>query len=515
LVGDNIVTTCTRSVARLLTLAAALVFAGCGDSPSPGARADATPIADVQATAPVAQETPAAAPALPFAALTATSQADANQAIRDAGLTPPAAITPRSPTTRPARPSPSTLTLDPPRLNLGSIATGKFAIGLVTLINTGDEPIKLNQCKTSCGCTSANCPTGQMLEPGTSTEIEIRVTAGARARQINKTVTFLVEGQTPVTLPVSVEVVAYVSIAPQTIDPDVQADGKLSLKATDDQPFRILSISPALVDDIPEDEAVEHELFLNWDTWRELGQHRRVVVKIDHPEVEELSFLIRARPKVVTGNALRRQREKLLGNGVVDASVSPPQPDKQLAVAVKYGDAKVISEAIDTGLDQASRDGLLSTASRYGQVEIMQILLASGANTATKDRLGRTAVIAAVQSRKTEAVDVLLASGADVNARDLHEGTALLRAAGSFGNAQMVEALIKAGAEINAADKNGQTALMWAARWGDPSRVTLLIAAGANANARDGNGMTAMDYARNRRGEDTQQLIEIIEPHVE
>jgi ankyrin repeat protein len=112
-------------------------------------------------------------------------------------------------------------------------------------------------------------------------------------------------------------------------------------------------------------------------------------------------------------------------------------------------------------------------------------------------------------------VTVLLASGADVNARDLQEGTALLRAAGSFGNAQIVEALIEAGADVNAADKNGQTALMWAARWGDSSRVKALIAAGANANNRDSNGMTALDYARNRRGEGTEELIALIEPQVD
>ena len=476
------------------------------------------PVADVPADSPAV--TPAVAPAaepaaaeippasLPFRALTATTQVEADEAVRQASARPP--VKPRTPTTRPAS---STLTLQPARLNLGAVATGKFASGVVQLINTGDEPIKLNQCKTSCGCTSANCPTGETLEPGTTREVEVRVTAGARARQINKTVTFLVDGQTPVTLPVSVEVIAYVTVEPQTIDPDIATDGKLTLRSTDDQPFRVVSMTPALVDEISEDEALEHDLYLNWDTWREVGQHRRVVVKIDHPEVDELTFLIRAKPKTANLSAL--QRDKLRRSGVVDAPLTAPAPDKRLAVAVKYGDAKVVSEAIGTGLDQASRDSVLNTASRYGQIEIMQLLLESGANADTKDRLGRTALIAAVQSRKTEVVAVLLVNGADVNARDLQEGTALLRAAGSFGNPPMVEALIKAGADVNATDKNGQTALMWAARWGDSARVNALITAGANANVRDSNGMTALDYARNRKGEDTQKVIVSIEQHME
>ena len=87
------------------------------------------------------------------------------------------------------------------RLSLGTIATGKFARGTVLITNTGTEPITINQCKTSCGCTSTKCPKGETLSPGQSEEVEIQITAGTRARQINKTVTFVVEGQRPVTLP--------------------------------------------------------------------------------------------------------------------------------------------------------------------------------------------------------------------------------------------------------------------------------------------------------------------------
>ena len=127
----------------------------------------------------------------------------------------------------------------------------------------------------------------------------------------------------------------------------------------------------------------------------------------------------------VPGNELQRKKARLRANGVIDAPLAEPGPAQKLAVAVKYGDVKQISEAIQKGLDQSGRDELLGLAARYGQIEVMSFLLENGANTETKDKFGRTAVLAAVQSRNTEAVTSLLARGADANARDLRQGTAL------------------------------------------------------------------------------------------
>lgn len=506
----------TRTAVRPLLLTAALVVAGCGsyDNPSQTTRTSA---ASAAADTPTLADTPVAS----VPAKTADKKAPVLRTIAAARpktlAVPDTAI---SPTTRPARPAtvtaPSTLSVEPARLVLGTVSTGKYATGTVTLTNTGTEPITIDQCKTSCGCTSTNCPKGEQLQPGASTDVEIRITAGTRARQINKTVTFLVADQKAVILPVSVEVIAYVTITPQTIDPEINADGKLVLKSSDDVPFRILSVSPDVVESLGDTEALEHELFVSWETWRDLGENRRLVVNIDHPEVEQVSVLVRTRARAANRaaapNALQRQRDRLRRNGVVDQPLAEPGPVQKLAVAVKYGDVKTINEAIGTGLDQSVRDELLGRASRYGQVEVMNLLLENGANAEAKDKFGRTAVLAAVMSRNTEAVTSLLAGGAKVNARDLRQGTTLQMAAGSFGNEQMVNALVKAGADVNAVDKNGQTPLMWAARWGDAGRVELLVKAGARVDVRDDKGMTALDYARNRKGEGTRELIAIIEP---
>ena len=515
-------------IARFLVLAGVMTVAGCGsyDDPQQATKSESKPVADTQAVADAkpAAELPteiAAAPKLPVAALIAETDVDARKAIRDANL-PDTAVTARTPTTRPAAAVASTLSVEPARLSLGTIATGKFARGTVLITNTGAEPITITQCKTSCGCTSTKCPKGETLAPGQSEEVEIQITAGTRARQINKTVTFIVDGQKPVTLPVSVEVIAYVTLNPQTIDPDVNPDGKLVLTATDGQPFRIISMNPPVIEDFEDIEATEHEVYVSWEKWRELGQNRRLTINVDHPEVEKVTALVRTRPQQrarnVPGGPAGAAPGNLAGRGIVDKPLLDPTPAQTLAVAVKYGKVAEISEALGTGIDQTNRDALLNLASRYGQVEVMALLLESGASVESKDKLGRTAVLSAVQSRNAAAVDVLLAKGADVNARDAQEGTALQRAAGSFGNQAMVEALLKAGADVNAADKNGQTPLMWAARWGDSGRVQALVDGGAKLNLRDSKGMSALDYARNRRDKDVTQknkVLKIIQPVAE
>jgi len=519
------VTTFTRTIvrfpiARVLMLAGIVTVAGCGssDDSQQATGTGTTPVADAKTSAERTEI--AAAPKLPAAALIASNENDARKPIRDANLRDTTAAA-RTPTTQPAEPAASTLSVVPARLALGTIAVGKFALGTVLITNTGPEPITITQCKTSCGCTSTKCPKGETLSPGQSEEVEIQITAGTRARQINKTVTFLVDGQKPVTLPVSVDVIAYVTLNPQTIDPDVNTDGKLVLTATDGQPFRIISMNPAVIEDFEDIEATEHEVYVSWDRWRELGQNRRLTITVDHPEVETVSALVRTRPQQRARNVPNgpaRVPGNIGGRGIVDKPLMDPGPAQTLAVAVKYGKVAEISEALGTGIDQANRDALLNLASRYGQVEVISLLLENGASAEAKDKLGRTSVLSAVQSRNAEAVDVLLARGADVNARDAQQGTALQRAAGSFGNQAMVEALIKAGADVNAADKNGQTPLMWAARWGDSGRVQALVDGGANVNLRDSKGMSALDYARNRRDKDVGQknkVLQIIQPVAE
>ena len=65
-----------------------------------------------------------------------------------------------------------------PSLDLGEIATGEKGKGTVTLTNGGKAAVVLTKVQTSCGCTTANCPEGQTIEPGGTVEVSISLDGG-------------------------------------------------------------------------------------------------------------------------------------------------------------------------------------------------------------------------------------------------------------------------------------------------------------------------------------------------
>jgi ankyrin repeat protein len=499
--------------------------AGCGggyDSPSaeaesaPAAEATTTPAA-MQTAEAVQEESTATkqAPAtLSSKQLLGQEEPGAKPQVRDMSKVRSSDLQAQTP--NPSTPGPSTLTLEPARLDLGTVSTNKNATGTVRLVNNGTDPITIQECKSSCGCTSTNCPKGKELQPGESADVDIRITGGTRARKISKTVTFRVVDQQPVILPVSVQVIAYVTIEPTTIDPETVTDGKVVIKATDGQPFRITNMSPPVITEFPEEAGVEHEIFLDWDVWRELGQGRRLVFNVDHPEATQVSTIVRATPvrRAQPDNPIQRTKQRLQDDGVVDAPLEEPDPPAKAAIAVKFGQVDEIKKQLATGLNEAQRNELLNLAARHGQVEVMGALVEAGASPTATDKRGRTPLMAAVQSRKAEAIQYLIDNGAEVNARDQLQGTALLRAAGTFGNLESVHVLLSAGAEVNVQDKNGMTPLMWAARWGDAQRVEALVKAGAKVAVRDKNGKSALDWARARGGK-AEQTVEFLQPLTE
>jgi hypothetical protein len=438
--------------------------------------------------------------------LTATAAPDAPKSITVDPNAPP--------------PAPSTLKLEPEMLDLGTVGVNKFGVGSVKLTNVGTEPITLTKCQTSCGCTSTNCPTGQQLQPGESREVEIRITAGAYDRPIKKDVTFMVDGQRPVSLPVSLTVVAYVKVEPMTIDPNKNLDGKVVMRATDGVAFHITGMNPPVIEEFGTEDKLEHEVLLDWDKWRELGQQRKLVFTVSHPQVTELTMsVVSPRPPGAAPSQphqlspIQETKDNLIQRGVVQTPMDPPNAAEKLAVSVRYGDPKPCSEALAKNeLDQPSKNELLNLAARNGRVEIMLMLLEGGAEAEAKDKVGRTPLMSAVQSRNPEAINLLVQKGANVNSRDSQDGTALLRAAGTYGNAPTVVALIGAGADVNAADRNGQTPLMWAARWGDAARVEALLKAGAKLDARDAKGLSAADYARARADADAAKVAALLAP---
>ena len=486
-----------RNIPGLLCLASVLALSACGEEQGESST-DAPPATQPGSDAQSNLAPPPEGAARLASTTTQLTPGDPQLKIADPDERP------SRPTTRPYA---STVQVIPAQLDLGTVAANAKPTGTVRLVNTGDKPITITDCKTNCGCTTTRCPKGQQLAPGESTEVDVSVTAGTRARKISKTVTFLIEGQPHIRLPVNVEVISYVTIEPASLNPEKQPDGRVVLRAIDGQPFRVLSVRPDIVTSLVGDPDVEHELFVSWDRWRELGQSRRLSVTLDHPKAKTVQAYIRV--KRTTQTATTRPGPASLDR---QPEIDLPADGARFAVAIKSDDLAELKAALaEEDTTPAARDAMLGRAARYGRLEMIDALLAAGANVEAKDQRGRTPLMSAIQSRNPEVVRVLIAKGADVNARDNAEGTALFRASGPFGNAAMVDALLAAGADVNLTDRSGMTPLIWAARFGDGSRATLLIEAGADVNARDAAGLTPLDYARKRSDTRSAELVMILE----
>jgi protein-disulfide isomerase len=105
-------------------------------------------------------------------------------------------------------------------------------------------------------------------------------------------------------------------------------------------------------------------------------------------------------------------------------------------------------------------------------------LAAGGQGFDAPNEWGRTPLLAALQTRDTNAARALIAGGADVNAANRNGITPLISAT-QTGNAEAVRALLEAGALPNRRDNMGLTALDWAERRKLEPIAALLKARGA------------------------------------
>ncbi len=91
----------------------------------------------------------------------------------------------------------------PGELDLGHVAIGGSRMGSMWLVNNGERPRRVESARTSCGCATVHNFQPTTLQPGESMMIEITMTGPDKAGLTKtKYVTFHVEGQVPLRLPV-------------------------------------------------------------------------------------------------------------------------------------------------------------------------------------------------------------------------------------------------------------------------------------------------------------------------
>ena len=410
--------------------------------------------------------------------------------------------------------APQVVTLTPSTLDLGTFSTSEKGTASVTLKNTGDKAVTIERAKASCGCTTSDFQNGTVLQPGETTDISITMDGKGRARKLSKTVTFSITGYPPLRLPVVAETVAYVNLDQNPINiVEGEEFGTITLTSIDEQPFKVLSMLPAITD-LPEEAASTQELQLNWSQFWDVVQTTKLTIRLDHPLCKEITASVRltAEQRQRLNDIIKTRRA---GGELPTKDPTRPLNGDQLTQYIKAGRGEQVIQYIKDGLgkyDAVNRGGvtLLSTAAESGYPDTVVALIELGAQVERVDRVNRTPLMYAARSKNPETIQVLLDSGADIQSRDRLGNTPLSWAAG-FGTADGVQVLIDAGADANTSDSVlGYSPLTWAAGFGDADAIPILLEAGADVEVHDiAEGRTPLMHAvRTGKAKGVAALIE-------
>ncbi|NMG30635.1 ankyrin repeat domain-containing protein [Aromatoleum evansii] len=169
-----------------------------------------------------------------------------------------------------------------------------------------------------------------------------------------------------------------------------------------------------------------------------------------------------------------------------------PAPELALFLIERGADVNAAS-ADRSGIDGQSA---LMVAATGGQAAVVDALLARDAAIGARNGRGETALMAAAGGYGDAQMAIarrLLDAGAELDARSDSGSTPLIRAAGSRND--VLPLLLERGAAVNATTKNGWTALMVAAQVGNDDYVRALLARGANARVLNEDGESAASLA--------------------
>jgi len=489
-----------RHLLYLSTILALAIATGC-KKPAPDAEEvtaakQATPTAKSKASAP----TPKAKPSLDRGRIKPPSSISSGKPTADhPGGDHPKGDHPTG--DQPTEPLPQVVEASPKVLELGTFSTSEKKKGTITLTNTGDDSVTLLTARASCGCTTSDFKPNTELAPGESTDITVTMDGKGRARKLEKTVTFNIDGRPPLRLSVKGETISFVEMTP---DPIIVDDGTgtsvLTFTSRDGEPFKIISILPAIAEEIPTGAAPIQELTVDWNKFWDVVRTTKVTVRFDHPQCSEVTSTVRltAEQRKRLNDIIRARRE---GDDLPTKDPSRPLTGDQLARYLKQGrGAQVIQYIKDgkgeaTAVDRASVP-LISVAAEAGDAATVRALLELGAPYDAVDRVQRSPLMHGARSSNPEVIEVLLDAGADIESRD-QLGNGPLAWASGFGVPESVQILIDAGADTNVVDAVlGYTPLVWASGFGDAASITILLDAGADVEVHDvAEGRTPLMHA--------------------
>ncbi len=421
---------------------------------------------------------------------------------------------PKAPPIDPSNLLPQAVEASPAILDLGTFSTSEKSTGVVTLTNTADAAITILSARASCGCTTSDFQKNTVLNPGDTTDITITMDGKGKARKLSKTVTFAIDGRPPLRYEVKGESLSFVNldVDPLVIDEET-GSSTVTLTSTDGEPFKVLSILPAIVANFNEEPAATQEMIIDWDSFWDEVRTTKVTIRLDHPKCKEITTNIRlsAEQRKRLNDIIKARRA---GDDLPTKDPSRPLTGDQLARYVKAGQGKKVLKYIEDGLgkfDAVDRGGvsLLSIASQEGDAETVAGLIALGAEVSRVDRVNRTPLMYGARSKDPAVITLLIDAGGDIQARDSLGNTPLSWAAG-FGTGEIVQVFVDAGADVNTVDNVlGYTPLLWASGFGEPESIHVLLSSGADLEVHDtAEGRTPLMHAvRTGENESVAMLV--------
>ncbi len=370
---------------------------------------------------------------------------------------------------------------DPEVLDFGEMTAGIASTKKIKIFNISDQPVTITKAVPGCGCTTPSWPKEPIL-PGAFGEAEITLRPPeTQGVDLNKKVTFQLDGHPPVVYTLKGHVAEHIKVAPMMMDApakDATNDGEITLTSVDGTAFKIVGVNPPVVKDLGDEAKTEHKVHIDWPTWNESGKSPKLAFTTDHPKATTLTVIVK----------------RAIGDTAPTAPQPRPQPatpsTNPLIQAVHAGDATTVKLLLANGTDPNTVDSVggnrtaLHWAVKEGKKDLIPILLDAKANIEAKDRVGKTPLTVAAEGRDIEIVKILVERGADVNARDQIGGSPLLWASG-LGSPEVVKFLIEKKADVNVVDVNGLSPLLWASSIGSPDAVKALVAAGAKVDVAD------------------------------
>lgn len=115
------------------------------------------------------------------------ASAQKNAAAADQNMDPAKDSAPEATETQPTGPTTS-MTFAENAWDFGTIDEGDAVTHIFKFTNTGDNPLIIDRCKGSCGCTVPQCPK-EPIAPGEEGEIEVKFNSKGKKNKQTKTVT--------------------------------------------------------------------------------------------------------------------------------------------------------------------------------------------------------------------------------------------------------------------------------------------------------------------------------------